>query len=66
MRICINGEDREIGGSRTLLDLLEDLGVGTDGIAIELNREVVGKSRWRETGICEGDNLEIVRFVGGG
>lgn len=66
MKIQINGEKREVKLPQTLLGLLEDLRIGTAGIAVELNREVIVKERWASTTIREGDALEIVRFVGGG
>ena len=37
-----------------------------DRVAVELNREIVARARWAETPVREGDQLEIVHFVGGG
>ncbi len=66
MLIVINGETREIKGGFSLLELLEQLHVKTERIAIEHNREIVPRSAWSETKISDGDRLEIVHFVGGG
>ncbi len=37
-----------------------------DRVAVELNREIVPRARWAETPLHDGDQLEIVHFVGGG
>ncbi|MBZ5629628.1 MAG: sulfur carrier protein ThiS [Acidobacteriia bacterium] len=67
MRIAINGEEREIdGGELTLAALVEHLGMKSDRVAVELNREIVARERWPGTRLREGDRLEIVHFVGGG
>jgi thiamine biosynthesis protein ThiS len=67
MRLFINGEEREFAaGSFTLAALVEQLGMKSDRVAIELNREIVARDRWHATLLAEGDRLEIVHFVGGG
>ena len=38
----------------------------TDRVAVEKNGEIVPKSSYEDTRICQGDCLEIVSFVGGG
>ena len=50
----------------TLAALVESLELDGRPIAIEVNRRVVPKSRFRETRLNEGDTLEVVTFVGGG
>jgi thiamine biosynthesis protein ThiS len=65
MNLIINGESRAHAAG-TLSSLIEELGMKPDRVAIELNREIVPRDRWRETGLHEGDRLEIVQFVGGG
>jgi thiamine biosynthesis protein ThiS len=67
MRLLINGEEREFAaGPFTLAALVEQLGMKSDRVAIELNRDIVARDRWPATLLCEGDRLEIVHFVGGG
>jgi thiamine biosynthesis protein ThiS len=66
MRITINGESREWEDGLTLSALLEQLGMRADRVAVELNRDIVPRTRWPETVLKEGDRLEIVHFVGGG
>jgi len=66
MKLLINGEDREFSSPMSLSSLVEQLGMKTDRVAIELNRNIVSRERWAETNLNEGDRLEIVHFVGGG
>jgi sulfur carrier protein len=69
MKLHINGEERDFSGSpapSTLAELVEILGLKADRVAVELNRGIVPRDRWTETQLHEGDQLEIVHFVGGG
>ena len=66
MKLTINGEDREFAGLAMLSDLIAELGMKPDRVAVELNRELVPRARWAATRVSDGDRLEIVHFVGGG
>ncbi len=66
MNLTINGEDRHFSEISTLSDLVAQLGMKPDRVAIELNRELVRRDRWETTTLSQGDKLEIVHFVGGG
>ncbi len=66
MKLIINGADREFAGISTLSSLVEKLGMKSDRVAIELNRDIVPRDRWPQTNLSEGDRLEIVHVVGGG
>jgi thiamine biosynthesis protein ThiS len=66
MTVVINGQDYELSGVTTLSDLVVQLGMKRDRIAIELNRDLIPRDQWSATQIAEGDKLEIVHFVGGG
>jgi thiamine biosynthesis protein ThiS len=66
MTLTINGENHEFGGLQTLTDLIAELGMKSDRVAVELNRELIRRDRWSETKLRDGDKLEIVHFVGGG
>ena len=50
----------------TLADLLASLGIDGRRVAVERNREIAPKSLWSQIVLAEGDQLEIVQFVGGG
>lgn len=66
MKLQINGEAREFPDTLSLDSLLERLGMKTDRVAVELNREIVSRPQWPQTSLQDGDRLEIVHFVGGG
>jgi thiamine biosynthesis protein ThiS len=66
MRLQINGDEQEFADSLSLADLIAQLGMKADRVAVELNREIVSRTRWAETSLHDGDKLEIVHFVGGG
>ena len=66
MNLTINGEEREFTGVSTLFELIGQLGMKPDRVAIELNRELISRDRWAATQLSTGDKLEIVHFVGGG
>ena len=65
MNLIINGESR-VHSAETLSALVEQLAMKPDRVAIELNREIVPRDRWAQTRLNDGDQLEIVHFVGGG
>jgi len=66
MKLHINGEEKPFDSPLTLAALIESLGMKSDRVAVELNREIVPRDRWAETTLADGDQLEIVHFVGGG
>ena len=66
MRIEINGEPREIEAETNLSDLVTELSLPAERVAIELNKKVIRRKDWPGIIITEGDRLEIVHFVGGG
>jgi thiamine biosynthesis protein ThiS len=66
VQIQINGESRDVANQSTIEDLVRELTLPPQRIAIELNHNVVRRSEWRETILNDGDRIEIVHFVGGG
>jgi thiamine biosynthesis protein ThiS len=66
VKLQINGESKDFIAPLTLSGLVDQLGMKSDRVAIELNREIVPRVRWDATNLSEGDQLEIVHFVGGG
>lgn len=67
MKLHINGEERTFDPPvSTLAALVETLGMKSDRVAVELNRDIVPRDRWSETPLKDGDRLEVVHFVGGG
>jgi sulfur carrier protein len=64
--IRVNGEPRSVAQGITIVDLLTDLGLRPDRVAVELNRAIVKQPQWAATEIPPGAEVEIVQFVGGG
>jgi sulfur carrier protein len=65
MRVIINGEEREIA-SRSVDALLGELDYEGTHFAIAVNYDVLPKSRWAETPINSGDEIEIITPRQGG
>ena len=65
MRIQLNGEEHEVGGSLSVAGLIESFGFDRRKVAVERNFEIVPRSIYDQTLLAPGDRLEIVRFVGG-
>jgi len=66
MNLTINGEARVLDGIGTVEALLASLGIDQRKVAVERNLEIVPKSAYAETALGDGDQLEIVHFIGGG
>ncbi|WP_406677904.1 sulfur carrier protein ThiS [Moorella sp. ACPs] len=66
MRLKVNGEEREVAAGLTVAELLQQLGLDGRYMALERNRQVVPRQDYATTVLEEGDELEIIRFVGGG
>ena len=65
MRVTVNGEQREIISSRVDA-LLGELEYEGTHFAIALNYDVLPKSRWAETALKAGDEIEIITPRQGG
>ena len=66
MHVVINGEAQTLTAGLTIADLISQLGLNQRRIAVELNREIVARERYGERALRDGDQIEIVHFVGGG
>ena len=64
--IQVNGEHRRVRSGLSLAELAQDLGLLPEKVAIERNLEVVPRSTLGDVLVEDGDELEIVHFVGGG
>ena len=66
IHVTINGEDRQFEQPLDLISLLKLLEIEPEKVALERNLEIVPKSSYAKTVVGDGDNLEIVHFIGGG
>ena len=66
MQVQVNGERHELRDESLLSDLLKELSLALERVAVELNSQVVRRKEWPNTILRDGDRVEIVHFVGGG
>jgi len=66
MTITLNGDPHDVPGPLTVSDLLSHLQIDSRRVAVELNLVVLKRDAFETTTINEGDEVEIVNFVGGG
>ena len=66
MTIILNGDKRELTAPVSVSDLLRQLDIDERRVAVELNLTVVKKAAYDSSVIKDGDEVEIVNFVGGG
>jgi thiamine biosynthesis protein ThiS len=64
--IQVNGEPRQVPQGLNLTQLVDQLGLTANRLAIERNLEIVPRGRWATTLVSSGDRFEIVHLVGGG
>ena len=66
MNIILNGEKREVPEACTAAGLVDELQLGERRIAMEVNHEIVPRSRYANHPLHENDHVEIVHAIGGG
>ncbi len=66
MNLLINGEQRTLEKGTTVCTLLNQLQLQPERVVLELNRQILSAAQGSETELHEGDQLEIIQFVGGG
>jgi len=66
MFITVNGESTETRDGSSIADLLGQLQIPRERVAVEVNLDIVPKSRHDSHTLAAGDRIEIVQFVGGG
>ena len=66
LAIRVNGEHRRVPGGISIAQMLNELGLDPLRVAVERNLEIVPRSALDQTCVEDGDDYEIVHFVGGG
>ena len=66
MTIQLNGEPHDVPEQISVNRLLETLKIDPRRVAVEHNRLVVRKAAYASTVVSDGDEVEVVNFVGGG
>jgi len=66
LTITLNGDPRHIADGSSVADLLRELDLPAEKVAVERNLAIVPRSTFADVALADGDTLEIVHFVGGG
>lgn len=66
INIIVNGQPRQVADETSVAGLLEEMQIERRGVAVELNLDVVPRGEHQTRLLREGDQVEIVTFVGGG
>lgn len=66
MRVIVNGELQTLADGLTLAGLIGGLNLNQRRVAVEVNRKIVAREDYGTRALHEGDEVEIVHFVGGG
>jgi len=64
--VRVNGEHRRVPGGVTVAEMVNGLGLDPARVAVERNLEILPRSSLGEVCVEDGDDYEIVHFVGGG
>ena len=66
MQITLNGDPHTVADGATVASLIDALDLAGKRLAVEINEEVVPRSRHAEHALASGDRVEIVHAIGGG
>jgi sulfur carrier protein len=69
LTLILNGQPRTFDAlqqSANVEQLVGELGLKGDRVAVEHNGEIVPRSNWAQSALSNGDRVEVVHFVGGG
>jgi sulfur carrier protein len=66
MKVAVNGQEWEFSGEMNVLQLLLELGMFADRVAVEVNYEILDKREFNTHFLKNGDKIEVISFVGGG
>lgn len=66
IEIIVNGDAHQVNQGARVTDLIKQLELAPERLAIELNLSILPRAKWAESELKPGDKLEIVHFVGGG
>ncbi len=66
LAVHVNGDPRRVSAGLSITQMLAELGLDPQRVAVERNRAVVPRSSLPQVLVEDGDEYEIVHFVGGG
>ena len=66
INIVLNGAPHQVPPEHTLFDLVDALALSNQALALAVNRSVVRRQDWPQRVLASGDQVDIVRAIGGG
>jgi thiamine biosynthesis protein ThiS len=66
MQIYCNGQAREISPDTSLQGLLDELRLEPDSVVAEINKQIIERDQYEQIILADQDQVELIRFVGGG
>jgi sulfur carrier protein len=66
MQLLVNGEPKSLSSPLSVTQLLDQLGLAGRRVAVEVNREIVPRSRHAQVQLKDDDHVEVVFAIGGG
>ena len=66
MQVIVNGVAKNVSDKLSAQQLLQELGIAEQKLALEINQEIVPRSTLTEHIIQPGDRIEIIHAIGGG
>jgi sulfur carrier protein len=66
MKIICNGKEQEVAAGTTVLRLLNFLHLDPDTVVVECDKVIIKRADYETQVLVAGQNLELIRFVGGG
>ena len=66
IEIKLNGKNKLIYDNFRMSDLVKNLKIPMEKVAIELNQEIIDKKKINKIYLKKNDKIEIVHFIGGG
>ena len=66
MLLTVNGKEEELKDGITISEFLKEKGQNEDSVVVELNNNIVKQKDYSRISLEKHDNLEIIKFVGGG
>lgn len=66
MEIRLNGKDENINKKTSIRQLLKEKGKSPAEVIVVYNGQILNRKKWDETILKDQDDLEVLRFVGGG
>jgi thiamine biosynthesis protein ThiS len=66
LKLFVNGEPKELESGLSLEGLILHLGIKKEAVVAEVNREIIQPDKRAGLSLQEGDQIELIQFVGGG